>query len=75
MKLKVGAYYKQYVISSIGYEVWQFTGQTRETPYGLWYCMESDRGFEWFDDVDLEKHFTEISYLEYKILLRTLQND
>lgn len=75
MELKVGAYYKQKVTSSIGYEVWQFTGETQETPYGLWHCMGNDRGFEWFDDEDLGKYFTKISYEEFRRLSKTLQNN
>lgn len=75
MELNTDAYYKQEVNSFVGYEVWQFTGEAMTTPNGLWYCMENDRGFEWFDDKELETYFTEISYEEFRELSKTLQND
>lgn len=56
MELKTDVIYKQTVDSQVGYELWKFTGQTMDGPYGKLYCMESQRyngGYQWFDDEEL----------------------
>ena len=61
MELKTDVIYKQTVDSQVGYELWKFTGQTMDGPYGKLYCMESQRhngGYQWFDNEDL-KYFTQ----------------
>lgn len=52
----VGKMYRQKVDSEQGYEDWEYTGITKETPSGaLWYAFENDLGVYYFDENDLKK--------------------
>ena len=61
-ELDKGKIYKQTTDSIQGFELWEFTGETFETPFGLWYCFWNDRGYYYFDDKDL-KDFEETKRL------------
>ena len=54
IELKVGALYRQKVDSNQGYEDWEYTGETKSTPLGIWYAFKNDLGVYWFDYQDLK---------------------
>jgi hypothetical protein len=51
----VGKIYRQKVDSEQGYEDWEYTGITKETPNGLWYAFKNDLGVYYFDENDLKE--------------------
>lgn len=55
VELVVGATYRQKVDSKQGYEDWEYTGETRLTPLGIWYAFKNDLGVYWFDESDIEE--------------------
>ena len=54
IELVVGATYRQSVDSKQGYEDWEYTGNTKDTPTGIWYAFKNDLGVYWFDEEDLK---------------------
>lgn len=54
VELVVGATYRQKVDSKQGYEDWEYTGNTKDTPMGIWYAFKNDLGVYWFDEEDLK---------------------
>lgn len=54
VELVVGATYRQSVDSKQGYEDWEYTGNTEDTPMGIWYAFKNDLGVYWFDEEDLK---------------------
>jgi hypothetical protein len=60
MELVKGKMYRQKVDSQQGYEDWEYSGITKETPNNeLWYIFKNDLGYYHFDKKDLAD-FTEI---------------
>lgn len=54
VELIVGATCRQRVNSKQGYEDWEYTGNTEDTPMGIWYAFKNDLGVYWFDEEDLK---------------------
>ena len=54
IELVVGETYRQRVNSKQGYEDWEYTGNTQDTPMGIWYAFKNDLGVYWFDEEDLK---------------------
>lgn len=51
----IGKIYRQKVDSEQGYEDWEYTGITKETPNGLWHAFKNDLGVYYFDENDLKE--------------------
>lgn len=52
--LVIGSVYRQPVDSKIGYEDWEYTGNTVDMPFGTIYAFKNDLGTYWFDEHDIE---------------------
>ena len=54
MHLKKGDMFRETVNSKQGYEDWEYTGNQKDTPMGIWYAFKNDLGVYWFDEEDLK---------------------
>ena len=52
--MKKGIIYREKVDSQQGYEDWEFTGTTHQSPSGVIYAMRNDSGVQWFSAKEIK---------------------
>lgn len=55
LKITRGDTYRQKVDSQQGYEDWEYTGETIESPSGKLYAFENDLGVYYFNEKEIRR--------------------